>query len=263
MPQGIHTRLILLIVMGSGVSVIIAHRQASSNSPVSAALDVQAADLLVQPPGANWPSYNGDYTGRRYCSLDRINIENAGNLRAAWVFHSSTSDSMEVTPVVISGLMFVTSANDAFALDARTGRVIWHFSRAISQGLIDDASAHHNRGVGVWRSRIYLETDNAHLLCLDARSGNLVWDVRYADSRKNYELPAPPWWSRTRCWWVRRVVTMASEVFLQPSTRRRESSSGDSGRSQVPAKRDRRAGLATNTCWDAVPPGCRGRTIRG
>jgi len=171
--------------------VIAAHRQPSS-SPASAPLDVRAADLLVQPPGANWPSYNGDYTGQRYTSLDQIDIENAGSLRAAWVFHSSISDSMEATPVVMNGLMFVTSANDAFALDARTGRIIWHSSRSISQGLIDDASAHHNRGVGVWHSRVYLETDNAHLLCLDTRSGNVVWDVQYADSRKNYGATSAP-----------------------------------------------------------------------
>ena len=78
---------------------------------------------------------------------------------------------MEVTPVVVGGIMFVTAANDAYALDARTGRTIWHYSRPITEGLIDDASSHHNRGVGIWHSRVFMETDNAHLLCLDARSG--------------------------------------------------------------------------------------------
>lgn len=179
------------MVMSSGLCVIAVHQQ-SSSYPIPASIDVQPADLLLKPPAANWPSYNGDYTGRRYSSLSEINSNNAGRLRAAWVFHSTTSDSMEVTPVVIDGLMFVTSANDAFALDARTGRTIWHFSRPVSQGLVDDASAHHNRGVGIWHSRVYMETDNAHLLCLDARSGHLVWDIPYADTSKNYGATSAP-----------------------------------------------------------------------
>jgi len=93
---------------------------------------------------------------------------------------------------VVNGVMYVTSANDAFALDARTGHVLWSHSRPPTQGLIDDASAHHNRGVAVWHTRIFMETDNAHLLCLDARSGQLIWDVAYADTRKNYGATSAP-----------------------------------------------------------------------
>jgi alcohol dehydrogenase (cytochrome c) len=161
-------------------------------APISAAIDVRTADLLVQPPGANWISYNGDYSGRRYSSLSQINPSNVGQLRAEWVFHARNSSRLEVTPVVVNGLMLVTAANDAFALDASTGRVVWHHSRPISSGLIDDASRHINRGVGVWGSRVYMETDNAHLLCLDARSGNVIWDVAYADWNKNYGATSAP-----------------------------------------------------------------------
>ena len=105
----------------------------------------------------------------------------------------ATSSDMEVTPVVAGGVMFVTAANDAYALDARTGRTIWHYSRPITEGLIDDASSHHNRGVGLWHSRLFMETDNAHLLCLDARSGHLLWDVAYAPKdNKNYGATSAP-----------------------------------------------------------------------
>ncbi len=162
------------------------------DGPVSASIDVSSSDLAAQPTAGNWPSYNGDYTGRRYTSLAQIGPQNVGQLRAQWVFHSRNSNVLEVTPVVVNGVMFVTSANDAFALDARSGRSIWHYSRLVTQGLIDDASAHHNRGVGVWHSRIYMETDNAHLLCLDARSGNLLWDVAYAEGNKNYGATSAP-----------------------------------------------------------------------
>ncbi|HMJ21309.1 MAG TPA: hypothetical protein VK513_05350, partial [Terriglobales bacterium] len=127
--------------------------------PVVAVAQVGAEELLARPVGENWTSYNGDYTGRRYSSLRDINSGNVAHLRAAWVFHPGNSERLEVTPVVIHGIMYVTSANDAFALDARTGRVLWHYDRPVSSGLLDDAAAHHSRGVGVWRNSVYMETD--------------------------------------------------------------------------------------------------------
>jgi alcohol dehydrogenase (cytochrome c) len=159
---------------------------------VSLTVNVSPEQIAAQPVGKNWLSYNGDYTGRRYSSLDQINVNNVARLQAQWVFHSPNSDSLEVTPVVVDGMMFVTSANDAFALDAQTGRMVWRYSRSITEGLVDDASAHHNRGVGVWHSRIYMQTDNAHLLCLDARSGHLIWDVAYTDGNRNYGATSAP-----------------------------------------------------------------------
>jgi alcohol dehydrogenase (cytochrome c) len=164
----------------------------AEDSSVAATIDVSHAQLKVAPPAGNWPSYNGDYTGRRFSSLSQITPANVKQLRAQWLFHARNSDSLEVTPVVVNGVMFVTAANDAYALDAQTGRTIWHAQHPISEGLIDDASGHLNRGVGVWGSRVYMNTDNAHLLCLDARSGHLIWDVAYADWNKNYGATSAP-----------------------------------------------------------------------
>lgn len=161
-------------------------------SAVSAAVGVSAEDLLAKPVGANWTSYNGDYSGQRYSSLRQIKPENVAQLRAAWIFHPGNSERLEATPVVVNGIMYVTSANDTFALDARTGRVVWHYQRPVTLGLLDDAAAHHTRGVGVWRNFVYTETDDAHLLCLDARSGNLLWDVTYADKTKHYGATSAP-----------------------------------------------------------------------
>jgi alcohol dehydrogenase (cytochrome c) len=159
---------------------------------VSAVIDVRAEDLLVRSPAANWLSYHGDYSGRRSSGLSEINVANVAQLRAQWVFHAQHSTRLEVTPVVVNGVMLATAANDAFALDAGTGREVWRHTRTTSEGLIDDASGHINRGVAVWRSRVYMETDNAHLLCLDVRSGNLIWDVAYADWNKNYGATGAP-----------------------------------------------------------------------
>lgn len=158
----------------------------------SAFIDIPPAELQSKTLSANWLTYNGDYSGRRYSSLSQINTNNVAQLRTEWVFHAANSDRLEVTPLVVNGVMFATAANDTYALDARTGRTIWHHSRPNSEGLIDDASRHISRGVGVWHSRIYRQTDNAHLLCLEARSGHLIWDIAYADWNKNYGATAAP-----------------------------------------------------------------------
>src|ERR1700759_533517 len=153
---------------------------------------VQASQLLSRTIKDDWPSYNGDYTGRRFSSLTQITPQNVRHLQAQWVFHTRDIAGLEVTPVVVAGIMFVTSANDAYALDAKTGKLLWHHARPASQGLIDDAARHHNRGVAILGTRLYMETDNAHLLCLDARSGGVIWDEAYATGNKNYGATSAP-----------------------------------------------------------------------
>jgi len=155
-------------------------------------IDVKQSDLLQRRITDNWVSYNGDYSGRRYSSLTQITPENAGHLAAQWVFHPREVSPLEVTPVVVAGVMFVTSGNDVYALDAANGKLLWRHSRALTQGLVDDAAVHHNRGVAILGTRVYMETDNAHLLCLDARSGSLIWDVAYATGNKNYGATSAP-----------------------------------------------------------------------
>jgi alcohol dehydrogenase (cytochrome c) len=182
--------VVLAAILLSGST--LSHGQDKSSAVISTSIDVRPEDLLAQPPSANWVSYNGDYTGRRFSNLAEITAENVGNLRTQWIFHLRDSTGLEVTPVAVDGILFVTSANDAFALDARTGRAIWHYSRPVTEGLIDDASQHHNRGVAIWHSKVFLETDNAHLVCLDARSGHLLWDVAYAVGNKNYGATSAP-----------------------------------------------------------------------
>jgi alcohol dehydrogenase (cytochrome c) len=161
-------------------------------SETDSVLGVSSIELNTKPTGANWLSYNGDFSGRRFSSLSQITPSNVEQMRTQWVFHARTSDRLEVTPVVANGVMFVTSANDTYALDAKTGRTIWRLERPISEDLIDDASRHISRGVALWHSSLFRLTDNAHLLKIDARSGHLLWDVAFADWNRNYGATGAP-----------------------------------------------------------------------
>ncbi len=180
--------ILVLLAQSVGQNLIGQEASPPSRSPQH----VSTQDLMMRPVGDSWPSYNGDYTGRRFSSLHEINRSNVAKLRTAWVFHPGLTQKLEATPVVIRGVMYVTASNDVFALDAGTGRTLWHYTRPVSSGLIDDAAAHKNRGVAVRKDSVYVETDDAHLLCLDARSGNLLWDVQYADKVKQYGATSAP-----------------------------------------------------------------------
>src|SRR5436305_10605312 len=106
-------RLPLLIVLCVMLSALLGAAD-SGSSPGK--IDVRAEDLLRHPTSANWISYNGDYSGNRYSKLSEINAGNVEQLRAEWVFHPQNTNWLEMTPVVVNGMMFVTAANDAFAL---------------------------------------------------------------------------------------------------------------------------------------------------
>jgi alcohol dehydrogenase (cytochrome c) len=173
------------VLLASGLHAAIALR-------AQAPIDIKTSDLTRTVVTNDWLSYNGDYTGRRYSSLTQVTPKNAHRLRPEWIFHSNNAGILQVTPVVAAGVMFVTGSNDAYALDATTGKTLWHHAQPVSSGLIDDASGHINRGVAVLGTRLYMETDNAHLLCLDARSGNLIWDVAYAQDNRNYGATSAP-----------------------------------------------------------------------
>jgi alcohol dehydrogenase (cytochrome c) len=193
MRKMMRARAALLLLLASAALLSEACARSAPAAPAPTVIDVTPEMLQAAPVADNWPSYNGDYTGQRHSQLAQITTANVDRLTAQWIFHTPASDRLEGTPVVINGVMLMTAANDAYALDARTGRTIWHYTRPVTEGLIDDASSHHNRGVAVWKNRVYMETDNAHLLCLDARSGHLIWDVEYANTKtENYGATSAP-----------------------------------------------------------------------
>ncbi|MGA7401615.1 MAG: hypothetical protein WBW38_16455, partial [Candidatus Sulfotelmatobacter sp.] len=95
--------LILLLLTAICTAVPIVGQQ-KPQSAATVVREVSTEDLLVRPVGANWTSYNGDYSGRRYSNLREINVANVAQLRAAWTFHPGNSQSLEVTPVVVDGV---------------------------------------------------------------------------------------------------------------------------------------------------------------
>jgi PQQ-dependent dehydrogenase (methanol/ethanol family) len=152
---------------------------------------VSFTDLATPRPG-DWPTYHGVLGGNRHSALDQINASNIASLAPRWSFTIGNSRKLEMTPVVVDGVMYVTSVNEAFALDARNGRQIWHFERPRSKGLVGDAAGGINRGVAILGDRVFMVTDNAHLIALHRLTGNLLWDVEMADSRVNYGATSAP-----------------------------------------------------------------------
>jgi len=188
MVFGIAAASCLLLAMQTGSTQGQAPAKASAATDCDGVgvVDVKQSDLLQTPAKDDWVGYNGDYTGRRYSALTQVTPENVSKLTVKWVFHTQEPGVLEGTPIVTAGVMLMPAGNDLYAIDAVTGKQLWHHARAVTEGLVDDASMHKNKGVAVLGSRIFMETDNDHLLCLDARSGNLIWDVLFVSGNKNY-----------------------------------------------------------------------------
>jgi alcohol dehydrogenase (cytochrome c) len=140
----------------------------------------------------NWPTYNGDPAGNRYTALTQINPANVKVLAPRWTFTLSNVFPLEVTPVVMDGVMYVTSANECYALDAGSGRQIWHFQRDRTEGLHGIAAAGMNRGVALAGDRLFMVTDNAHLIALNRADGELLWESQLADWHLNYTATSAP-----------------------------------------------------------------------
>lgn len=143
-------------------------------------------------PKRDWPSYDGNNNGNRYSSLEQINTTSVKRLAPAWIFPVPGAPRLEVTPVVVDGVLYITAANEAYALDATTGRQIWAFRTPRTSGLLSEAAGGANRGVALSGNRVFMVTDNAHLLALDRLTGRKLWDVTMGDIKDGYSATAAP-----------------------------------------------------------------------
>jgi alcohol dehydrogenase (cytochrome c) len=140
----------------------------------------------------DWVSYNGDPSGNRYSKLDQINKSNVKRLAPKWVFSLPNTSPLQNTPVVVNGLMYVTSANECYALDAGSGRQIWHYQRPRTRNLTGNAAGGINRGVSVAGDRLFMVTDHAHIIALNRFTGELLWETEMADWHVNYNATSAP-----------------------------------------------------------------------
>ncbi|HWB85490.1 MAG TPA: PQQ-binding-like beta-propeller repeat protein [Bryobacteraceae bacterium] len=145
---------------------------------------VRDGNVYTEPsllPKRDWPSYDGGFSGNRYSPLDQINTANVKHLTLKWMFPIPGAPRLEATPVVSDGIMYVTAVNQADALDATTGRRIWEYSRPRTPNLLGEAAGGANRGVALTADKVFMLTDDAHLIALDRGNGKLSWDVEMAD----------------------------------------------------------------------------------
>jgi PQQ-dependent dehydrogenase (methanol/ethanol family) len=133
----------------------------------------------VTDPGAGeWPTYSGRVTGNRHSTLKQVNVHNVATLTPAWV-RPLPYAPLEVTPLVVAGVMYTAGPNQVYALDARTGAQIWEYTRPRSPAseISGDAVRGASRGVAILGHRVFYITDNAHLISLNALTGALLWEV--------------------------------------------------------------------------------------
>ena len=140
----------------------------------------------------NWLTYSGGYSSWRYSALDQINTSNASRLAMQWAFQVADLGQFETTPIVVDGVLYGTGQSDrAFALDARTGRAIWRYQRNLPDKL-PVCCGMVNRGFAILGNRLFMATLDAHVVALDAKTGNVVWDVEAADYRQGYTFTVAP-----------------------------------------------------------------------
>jgi acido-empty-quinoprotein group A len=159
----------------------------------SAAFFVFCASLLAGTDVAGtWPTFNGDYSGRRFSPLTQINAANVHSLALAWTARARGGGegapvSIKGTPVVVNGILYYTAPDQVWALDARTGRQLWQYKWASKGGIHIG-----NRGVGVYENWVFFETPDNHLVSLDASTGKLRWSVEIADLAQEYFSTSAP-----------------------------------------------------------------------
>ena len=144
--------------------------------------------------GTDWLSYGRTYAEQRYSPLTRISADNARRLGLAWYADLDTDRGQEATPLVIDGVLYVSTAwSMVKAYDARTGSPLWSYDPQVPRQLGVNACCDVvNRGVAAWNGKIYVGTLDGRLVAIDARTGKPVWSVVTVDQSKPYTITGAP-----------------------------------------------------------------------
>ena len=185
-------RFVLVVALFASVQLVLGQESNSniatpSLTPVTWERLVNAAD---EPE--NWLMYSGTLDSQRFSGLDSIHNRNVGGLELKWAYQIPEIDRAETTPIVVDGVMFITEApSNVVAVDAATGRPFWRYNHELPDDL-RICCGRNNRGVAILGETLYMSTLDAHLVGIDARTGNLVWDSVVADYRAGYSKTAAP-----------------------------------------------------------------------
>jgi alcohol dehydrogenase (cytochrome c) len=140
----------------------------------------------------NFLHTNGNYDQTRYFPGKQINTSNVGKLHPAWIFQTEVKESQETTPIVVNGVMYVTTSFDhVYALNAKTGEEYWHYTHAMGP-VTTYCCGPNNRGVAVYNDKVYLATLDSKLIALDAKTGSIVWQTEIADPTLGYSETMAP-----------------------------------------------------------------------
>ena len=147
----------------------------------------------AREPGS-WLTYSGTYDGRRHSALDELTPATVAGLRPVWIHQfANTAYQSEATPLVADGVMYVAETMSAVvALDVRTGRPLWRWSRPMPADLRFIGHPPVSRGVALLDSTVFMATVDAHLVALDARTGTPRWDVEVASNKAGYAMTVAP-----------------------------------------------------------------------
>jgi PQQ-dependent dehydrogenase (methanol/ethanol family) len=140
----------------------------------------------------NWLTYWGDLRGTHHSGLSSITATNVHTLTSAWAYQFGGT-RVETAPLVVDGVMYVTGpGSNAAALDARTGRVIWRYTRRLPADIHSNCTVMTNRGLAILGDRLYLGTLDSHLVALDAKTGAPIWDVTVDDYKTGTSITHAP-----------------------------------------------------------------------
>ncbi len=138
-------------------------------------------EMLSNPPADTWPGYHGDYSGQRHTPLKQITQDNVDKLALQWAFQTNQTNTIKCTPLLVNGVLYITVPDNVWAVDARSGHMLWHYTYPPNKGFHIG-----HRGVAMWGDWLYYLTPDAHLICLNSKDGSVRWNVVVADSQKGY-----------------------------------------------------------------------------
>jgi alcohol dehydrogenase (cytochrome c) len=141
----------------------------------------------------DWITYGGNYAAQRFSELKQINKTNVDELKLRWVYQLRRSGIFESSPIVVDGMMYVTEPpTTVTALDVRTGRPVWRWTADLPKDLLTIGLFPTNRGVAILGDTVYVATIDAHLVALDAKTGNMRWRVEIGDNKQAVAITQAP-----------------------------------------------------------------------